>query len=310
MREVLVILNPTSGRGNGARTKDALATALKRASLRFTLIETNAPGHAIELARRGFGEGYETVAAAGGDGTISEVVNGLMQSATNDGKGGRLGVLPIGSGNDFADMMGISRDLEEAAKRIARGHVRMVDVGTAAVEGKRGPVRRFFDNNMGIGLEAAVTLESYKIRRLRGSLLYLTAAIRAVFHQKSPRMKVEWTTSEGEAGKQDQRMLLVSVGNSRRTGGGFFLTPDAQLDDKFLDVAMASHLSRPRVLALLPKALVGKHTTHPAVTMLRIQTLRISVPDGAPVQMDGEVIAEHATEVTIGVLPCCLGVIV
>jgi diacylglycerol kinase (ATP) len=148
-----------------------------------------------------------------------------------------------------------------------------------------------------------VTLESYKIRRLRGALLYAAAAIRALLKNRSPRMRINWQLDNGAEGSHDRRTLLVSVGNSPRTGGGFYLTPDALVDDKALDVAIANDLSRPKIMALLPRAMRGKHTDHPAVTMLRIHTLTIEVPEGAPLQMDGEVVCREAREVKITILP-------
>ncbi|MGL4649495.1 MAG: diacylglycerol/lipid kinase family protein, partial [Caldilineaceae bacterium] len=226
---------------------------------------------------------------------------------------GTLGVVPVGSGNDFASMVGIPLEMAAAVKMLERQRLRLVDVGSANVicapgsaangSGEARSFHRYFDNNMGIGLEASVIIESNKIRRLRGALLYATAAVRALFKHRSPRMHVRWTTQAGVEGSHDKPTLLVSVGNSRRAGGGFFLTPDAVMDDKQLDVAIADDISRPAVMALLPRALQGKHTTHPAVTMLRIEKLTIQVPDGAPIQMDGEIVEEHACAVEIRVLP-------
>lgn len=319
MSDMLVILNPVSGRGNATRSKDALSKALRRAALPFEMVQTEEPGHAIHLARRARLEGYSVVVAAGGDGTISEVVNGLMQAhATRNGGGagepaGPLGVIPVGSGNDFASMIGIARDFDQAAAALARNQVRRIDLGRARLRPVResdAVTQRYFDNNMGIGLEAAVTLESYKLRRMRGMLLYATAALRTLAKHKSPRMQVHWASADGERGELTDRIILVSVGNSPRAGGGFYLTPDASMDDEYFDVALATDLPRPAILALLPRAMVGKHTNHRAVTMLRVQTLRVTVPEGAPVQMDGEVVAEQATQIEIEVLPGALDVIV
>ncbi len=311
--QTLVIFNPYSGRGAGLRAKDSLCAALKRTALPFDMVETEHAGHAILLAHRARIAGYTTVVAAGGDGTISEVVNGLMRASLYGAPGavaGTLGVLPIGSGNDFATMAGVSRNLDEAAKRLALGQVRVVDVGTAHF--REGDVwrDRYFNNNMGVGLEAAVILESNKLRKLRGLMLYATAAVRALVKQKSPYMNISWELEDGEIVDYDKHTLMVSVGNGPRAGGGFYLTPDAKMDDDFLDVAIAKDISRPAVLALLPRAMFGKHTGHHAVTMLRVRKLTIGVADGAPLQMDGEIMAEKVTEVEIGLLPQRLQVIV
>lgn len=383
LERALVILNPWSGRGHGERAREELARLLRATQSHYDIVETERPGHAIDLARAGRLSGYGLVVAAGGDGTISEVVNGLLlaneslvedaraaaleahlaaahqrelaaaakaaeaaaaASATDESAAenasenpaagdadavapefsfitppelevaGTLGVVPVGSGNDFATMVGIPLDMEAAVKLLERRRLRLVDVGSAevvcapgtAADGGAHSFHRYFDNNMGIGLEASVILESNKIRRLRrlrGLLLYAMAAIRTIVKNRSPRMTIKWRTQAGEEGSHDKPTLLVSVGNSPRAGGGFFLTPDAEVDDKQLDVAIADDLPRPQVMALLPRAMRGTHTNHPAVTMLRIEKLTIAVPDGAPVQMDGELVHEHACEVQITVLP-------
>jgi YegS/Rv2252/BmrU family lipid kinase len=311
--QTLIIFNPYSGRGAGLRAKDSLCAALKRAAITFDMVETEHPGHAILLAHRARIGGYTTVVAAGGDGTISEVVNGLMQASLNGASSpvaGTLGVLPIGSGNDFATMAGVSRNLDVAAERLALAKMRVVDVGTAHYRVGDGWSARYFNNNMGVGLEAAVILESNKIRKLRGIMLYATAAVRALIKQKSPYMDISWELEDGEVVDYEKHTLMVSVGNGPRAGGGFYLTPDAKMDDDFLDVAIAKDISRPAVLALLPRAMFGKHTGHHAVTMLRVRKLHIAIPDGAPMQMDGEIMAEATTEVEIGLLPQRLQVIV
>lgn len=309
MDPVKVILNPYSGRGYGGRVRQVVEAALQGAGISFDLALTEGPGHGTELARAAKADGYAVVAAAGGDGTISEVVNGLVQAAPDGAVAGSLAVLPTGTGNDFAAMIGAPKKLDEAARAIAHGLTQRIDVGVATVRTAEKTLRRYFDNNMGIGLEAAVTIESYKIKRLSGTMLYLTAAVRTVFRMHAPLMRVEWQDGEGTAGRRERVTLIISVGNSARTGGGFFLTPAARLDDGLLDVAMADNVSKLRVFELLPKALNGSHTTHPVVTMLRVRRLLVAIPEGAPVQMDGEVVAEAAQAVEIGVLPAKLDVI-
>ena len=123
-------------------------------------------------------------------------------------------------------------------------------------------------------------------------------------------MQIRWETEHGQIGERNERTLMISVGNSPRAGGGFYLTPAARLDSTFLDVAIARDISRPAVLALLPRAMVGKHTGHHAVTMLRVRKLTIAIPEGAPMQMDGEVMAEKTTEIEVSVLPKRLQVVV
>lgn len=315
----LVILNPTSGRGHAARLKDKLVRALDDANLSYELVETKRPGDAVSLAQNARREGFRTAVAAGGDGTISEVVNGLMHDRvasdwatpvlTDDSEHTRLGLLPVGSGNDFATMLGIPLNLDRAARLLATGNTRLIDIGTATISSTTQRIQRFFDNNMGIGLEGSVMIESYKIKRMRGSALYVFAAIKALMKQKSPVMRVQWLDVDGTQHTHEEPMLMVSIGNSARAGGGFYLTPSALLDDSILDLAMARDLPRLNVMALLPKALFGKHTNHHAVTMGRFTNLMTTIPTGAPVQLDGELVMKDAIEVEIGILPQSLHVI-
>ncbi|HXF60655.1 MAG TPA: diacylglycerol kinase family protein, partial [Caldilineaceae bacterium] len=129
MGRIKVILNPYAGRGTGARLRERVAGALRQAGVDFDLVETTAPGEAIALAAAALREGYETVAAAGGDGTANEALNGLAQATPAGERIGRLALLPIGTGNDLADMLGIPRDLQAAAQRVQAGKVRRIDVG-------------------------------------------------------------------------------------------------------------------------------------------------------------------------------------
>lgn len=294
-----VIFNPYSGRGQGRKLKARLIAALEAVDLDFELVETEYPGHGIELATQARRAGFATIVAAGGDGTVSEVVNGLVQSTPAPEPAGRLGLLPVGSGNDFATMVGIPAQLDEAVQRLVADETRIVDLGHAIWTTGHGIQARYFDNNMGIGLEAAVTLESYNIRRLTGSALYLVAALRTLRHYDAPDIELACDLADGERWQRNGPILMVSIGNSPRAGGGFYLTPDALLDDGLLDVGVADAVPIHRVLRLLPKALFGKHVSDSAWNMHRCHHVHITCPGGVPVQLDGEVVAHEAFEVSI-----------
>jgi YegS/Rv2252/BmrU family lipid kinase len=310
MERVKVILNPYAGRGRGGVARERIHTALQQANVRCELAETQGVGHAIELARAATLAGFGTIVAVGGDGTISEVVNGMAQATPPGQPVGKLGILPLGTANDFAAMAGCPRDLHSAAQAVGRGETRRVDLGFTQIRTADATVQRYFDNNLGVGFEAWVTLESYKIKRLTGTLLYVVAALRAL--RTCPAYHIDTVWEDATQGRQQrsQRTLLISVGNSRRTGGGFYLTPDARLDDGLLDVGLAAAVSRLRILWLLPKALFGKHVTDPAMTMLRCRTLYMDVHGHLPVHVDGEVVARQATRIEVSVQPGRLAVIV
>jgi YegS/Rv2252/BmrU family lipid kinase len=306
----IVILNPSSGRGRGDRIKVQLQTALTKAGIVYDLVETTRHGEAIDLAQKAYTDGYGTFVAVGGDGTVSEVVNGLVQAAPAEKPVGKVAIISVGSGNDFAHAWHISSNLEEAAKAIAKGTTQACDLGKVTIQAKGKTIERHFNNNFGTGLDAQVTLESLQIKRLQGAMLYGTAALRALWKLKTPVVDLRWEAADGESHERHGPISLVSVGNTPRSGGGFQLTPGAQMDDGLLDLGIADALSRWQLLQLLPKALQGNHVDHPGFTLLQFRKLRLTTNDPLPVEMDGEVITEHAEQIDMHVQPARLQMIV
>lgn len=320
MFPVAVILNPSSGRGKGRQIRAALEKALHQAGLAFDLYTTEGKGHAIELTVAAKQRGAQVVISVGGDGTVNEVVNGLLQASEKEHVAGRLAVLPIGTGNDFATTLGqrpitslgtkTHAQIERLTHAIAKGNQRLIDVGWASVRGESITIERYFDNNMAAGLEAQSSIYSNGISGLPGRAIYTLAALRAIASYRAPDVQLSWWDARGEEHQFSQRSIMVSIGNNNRTGGGFLITPDALLDDGELDVAIVRTLSRPALIALLPLAMFGKHTSHPAVRMLRIKTLQIRSGEGLPVHMDGEVLMERATQIDVRILASKLAIVV
>jgi diacylglycerol kinase (ATP) len=309
-QRVKVILNPYSNRGGAGLGADGLRAALAGAGLAGEVVLTTKSGEAIELARQAKLDGYDVIAAAGGDGTVNEVVNGIAQ-ATPDGEiVGPLAVLPMGSGNDFSDMLGLPRALAQSIQAIQAGRTRDIDLCLATVHAEGQEITRYFDNNMGAGFEAQVTVESRKITRLRGFAIYLWAVIRALRQYDQPHFHVAWTDETGQVHEVEQRSLLVTLGNSKRTGGGFFMTPDALMDDGLLDMGIASSLTTPRILALLPQVMAGTHRNHPAMRFVRCTSVCIATKAPVPVHTDGEILSVAASALSAQMLPGRLRVIV
>ena len=191
--------------------------------LDFTLVQTERAGHAIELARTAAGQGYETVVAAGGDGTVNEVINGLVQAKTSGIDLPALGVISVGRGNDFGYGMGLPHSVEEAVHILSAGHTRKIDVGR--LTGGLYPQGRCFGNGVGIGFDAVVGFESVKLAPLSGFPSYLVAALKTIllyFH--APRVQIELDDET-----ITQPCLMVSVMNGRRMGGGFYMTPEFEI---------------------------------------------------------------------------------
>lgn len=299
MDKIKVILNPYAGRWLAQRSRSAIEQTLTALDIPFDLAVTSKPNAAVDLARQASLDGFRVVVAAGGDGTVSEVVNGLALAADDMGKetAGVLGVLQVGSANDMAEIAGVPTQLRAACEAIKRGNTRRLDLGM--VNG------RYFDNNVGAGFEAQVTIESRKIKRLRGTLLYLIAVLRALAHYPSPTMRVVW-----DSGEVTRPLLMVSIGNGRRTGGGFFVTPDAVQDDGLFDLGIAMALPRLQILKLLPKVMQGTHKNDPAIMLTRTTHVIVESDYPLPVHADGEVIFTDATRLEISMQPLRLEMIV
>ncbi len=288
-----VILNPYANRWQARAQRPAIEAALTAAGLDFRLVETDGPRHATRLAEEATRAGNASIIAAGGDGLVSEVVNGILRAGSN----GPLGILPIGTGNDFAEMLGVPTDLAAAIRTIAAGKTRRVDLGL--VNG------HYFDNNSGIGLEPIVTLLNIRLTWLRGVVRYVVAAMLAILQRPTWHMRLEW-----EGGGYEGPITLVSVGNTRRTGGVFYMTPNALPDDGLFDIIYGPAMSRRRLFQLLPLAQKGTHIYEPEIHMHRTPLLRVTTRPSTPIQADGEIIAIDATTITYQIAPGALQVFV
>lgn len=300
MEPIKVILNPAAGRGYGAQVAPKVHQCLEAQGLCFDLVQTDGPWHAAELARRAAEDGFETVVSAGGDGTANEVINGLM-AASQNGATRRMGVIPAGSGSDFAGGIGLPLDLEEACHRIACQQVKMIDVGRVTVPDQEP---RYFGNVVGIGFDGAVLVETLRMKRLRGLPLYLLAVLKTIFlNFEAPRVTIEYEEQQMELSAS-----LVSVANGPREGGGFLIAPDAKPDDGLLDLCIARQVSRLTMLRLVPHFLRGTHTGLDPITMLHTTNVTISSPDGLVAHVDGEVLCTEAPQIRCEILPGVLEV--
>ncbi len=299
---VKIIMNPWSDQRRAGRRLAQIETLTRRYG-GADIVLTERPEHAVKLARQAADDGYDLVVAAGGDGTVHEVVNGLVRGGQSDTA---MGVIPIGSGNDFAFGLGIPLEIEGAIERLYTGRERRVDLGR--VEDGNGRFR-YFDNNFGMGMDAMVVVRTESINRVYGFFMYLVAVFQtiALYYQ---RMRVD---ARFDDEKVSQETLLVAMGIGPRGGGGFFLTPDAVQDDDLIQSCTVSPISRLHMIYLLVKSLKGRHVTSKYVTMR--QNRRITLKSDIPVaiHIDGEMFAyphDNVRQVTVTSVPGALRVIV
>ncbi len=281
-----IILNPWADRGRAAEARPALLSWIEPLDGVDLQMTTHA-GHAQELAYAAALGGYDLVIAAGGDGTVNEVVNGLVEA----GAGAALGIIPLGSGNDYAYGMGLPMKMPEALQTAFHGRIRAVDV--AFIRDNHGR-QRVSANGIGIGFDAAVNIESRKITRIHGFPLYLLATLRSlIFRYDTPQCRIRFDDER----EVTQRMLLLAVGIGRRVGGGFLLTPEARPDDGLLDSCLVEPVIRPTLLALVFRSMNGKHVTSPHIQMLRSRQISLQSDLPLPIHTDGEIFARPEDDV-------------
>ena len=290
-------MNPHAGRKLGLPTnfapRGAVETALAHAGLRFEVHQTRWPGHATELARQAIREGSKLVIAAGGDGTVAEVGEALIDTDVV------LGIMPLGSLMNMARTLCVPRDLPSAARAIARGYVLSMDVGR--VNG------RVFLEAGGVGLAAG--LFGY-FNRLDSGQAQTWAVLRALWrflrHLRNPHLII---TADGR--KFDVRAPQVTVSNAPYVGAAYVLAPDARVDDGYLDVVIFRDLSVFRVLMHMLAVGGGRRLPEPpSVQLVRARSVEVRLRRRRPlpVHADGNVVG--VTPARFEVLPGALRVIV
>lgn len=301
--EVKIIVNPNADLGRAWRWASELHPIVKQyggADWSGTVY----PTHALELARQAGQAGYKLVIAVGGDGTVHEVINGLMKIPAD--RRPKLGIVPFGSGNDFAHAAGINRNPRQALRQVFTGKTKRMDI--ARLEDDRGQVE-FVDNTVGIGFDATVNIRSRKITMARGFFIYLIAVLQTILlNHEAPRMQVK---SDRE--QWDEEMLMLVLCNGEREGGGFIVAPEARPDDGVFDYAAIRRVSRAMMLRLIPEVMRGTHGRFRQVRLGKFSRLELQADRPVTIHTDGEIFAGFGTDVrriVLQVLPGEIEVVV
>jgi YegS/Rv2252/BmrU family lipid kinase len=299
-RKIKIILNPMADMGNAWRVaRDLRSITEQHGGIDWS--GTVYPGHAIELAKQA--DGYDMVIAMGGDGTVHEVMNGLMQ--ISEDKRPVLGVVPVGSGNDFGHGINASIKSTEALKRAIDGEATTVDLGVMTSEQGR---REYFDNTLGIGFGAMVTIRSHKLPILRGFLMYLTAVIQTIIFEHNP-IKMQIETDEE---KWEDSVIYLVLCNGPREGGGFLIAPEAKIDDGIFHYAMITNVSRLMMFRIVPEVMKGTHGRFKQVKMGTCKKFTLTADRPLYIHADGEIFSGPGTDlrkVSIEILPKALKIV-
>jgi len=283
-----IILNPAAGRGRAGNVRKRLISRLQEKKIPFHLELTKKPGHAKEIALR-MSENFKIIVAAGGDGTVNEVVTGVVGRKTT------IGILPIGSGNDFSKAIGSSKNTDDVIDAIIRGSKQLLDLGEVSYWNDLGEKKeKYFVNTLGMGLDAEIAKETRKIKFLRGLPLYLLAAIKAIKKHSSNEYKItDRRTTKLE------RAFLICVGNGCFEGGGFKLLPNAKPSDSLLDLCILGAMPIHKAISIVPKLIKGKHENLLNVSMWKARKFFIEGKDAFILHGDGEIFEENTTRAEI-----------
>ncbi|HEX2993595.1 MAG TPA: diacylglycerol kinase family protein [Anaerolineales bacterium] len=295
-----VILNPYSNRWISQQRWPLAEAALKACGVDFDLVVSQRKGHITELAEQAVREKFSPILIAGGDGSIGDTVNGMLQAAQATGtQPVPLGLIPLGSANDLAFSLGLPTDLNEAAKVIAAGKTKAMDIGR--LNG------RYFVNNSAACIEPYVTTKHEKIHWIKGIVRYLVATIQAIMDKPEWQGTVKW---DGE--RFNGKISMLSVGNGRRTGG-FFMTPHADPFDGKLTLAFGYRATRLGLFQALPRAFYedkGNYVEMEGIREVHATRISIHLETPSPAHTDGELLPEWIRDFEYEILPKSLNIII
>jgi YegS/Rv2252/BmrU family lipid kinase len=291
-RAAHLFVNRLAGRGRAARQAGKIGQRLTQGGLHLTVTESTAPASLIDQVASACASGAQIVLIAGGDGTVNETINGIMKAAANP----RVGLIPVGTGNDFAKAVGMPLDWRQACDRVIDG------IGQPGCDARIDVGRcneRFFLNGAGIGFDGKVAIVASRMKWPAGQSRYPLALAKTLIRGiETPEVKI--ITEESVL---EMPITLISVMNGQVAGGIFPLAPQARINDGLLDIVIAEAMNRRQILRLLPRLMQGTHLSLPSVSLIRSRTLKLESSLPLPVQTDGEIVTASARYLDIELIP-------
>jgi YegS/Rv2252/BmrU family lipid kinase len=301
---VRVIVNPAAANGTVGKRWPQMRDVLQAEVGQFDASLTEGPDHATELAREALSAGYRTIVAIGGDGTLNEVVNGLVSKGMIDPTV-NLGIIPSGTGSDSVRTLGIPHDCRSACHRLLHGKPDCIDLGLATCLSEGREIQRYFLNVAGLGFDGEVAERVNRSSKAPGGTIpFLSSlAVKLLTYQNKT---VEVTLDSQQ--RLQQKANSVIVCNGRYFGGSMHVGPNAALDDGLFDVVIIGDTTKLEFIANVPKVYRGTHLSHPKVDEYRAKEVRVKAQERMFLQTDGELIGEAPA--TFQIIPQALHVLV
>ncbi len=300
------IVNPKAGGHSTYREWPLIRKHLIEKGLLFNYVYTEGIGHAIELAKEAANTDYRYIIAVGGDGTVNEVVNGILHSSGAHNT--TLGIVSAGTTCSFARSLGIPLDRISSCNLLISPNTLTIDVGIVEYTKEGQRFRRFFVNEADVGFGAIVVEASKPITSYLGRKLYflphVVIGLSSLINYKNKRITVR--VEDGTEDVYDCAMLVIA--NGTHFGGGMYIAPDAKFDDGLLDMVIFGDMGKSELLKLWPKTYKGRHVSHHKVRMFKVKKVDIQCDEKILVEADGELLGEGP--VSFSVFPSALSVVV
>ena len=288
-----LIINPTSGKGSTKKIWRSITSILNKKNIKFDFAFTEYEKHSIKLIEEALIKGYRKFICVGGDGTIHNITNGIMLQNIVDNKEIKVGIIPIGTGNDWIKTYNISKNIKKAIAIILKEKTVAQDIGLIKIENTNKEV--FFNNLAGIGFDGYVVNKVDKLKKY-GFIAYLLGGIIGLFSYKKSFLKVSFNKENYES-----KALMILVGLCKFSGGGMQLTKDVDTSDGLFDITIAKDFSLLKLLVNIPNLFNGKIVKNKLVSTYKTNKLSVSVLDKSEpfIQADGELIGSGNFEVLI-----------
>ena len=293
----LVVLNPNAGGKSAKEQWPAIKSELKKQGFSFDTSKTKHRNHAIQIVKEKIARGYRNIIVIGGDGTLHEVVNGIMLQDTVPSSDILLGMISVGTGNDWIKTHNISSNYKEAIKQIKEGRIIHQDVGQVIFKDENnGTQQRFFINSVGIGFDARVVkyiLPNKEKGKSRKSD-YILGLVKSLFSHKNVQSLIHLDDQIIET-----KIYNLTIGVCQFKGGGFKLLPNAVPNDGLLDVTLACKISKRKLIVSLPKIFGGKVETIKYFDFYQVQDMKLDISNPICIEADGEFLGYHPLQVSV-----------
>lgn len=301
-----VIINLKSGKKNFRIQIDYLFKTLEKAGIDYEYRITEFAGHAILIARHFAKQNFSNFLVVGGDGTISEVINGIFDTGITHSPKLKIAQIPRGTGNDWARFWGLTRDYRHAIDTFLQGKTRTIDIGKATYVLEGEEKTHFFINSIGFGLDAAVAHNTNRLKRYVGShaFLYLIALLAAVFKFRPKPAKLQ-----AQEKNIDDVLFTLNIANGCYSGGGMKQNPDAVPWDGLFDLMMARKPSFKDITTALPLVFNGRILEHPVIESFRTKEITLQTQNGHYFEADG-IVVHYAPPVKISVVEGAIEMVV